>query len=116
MPWAAPKAIEHPFFKEPIFIRGSFGIAARGANNSNIVGRKDALTECVFTITLTKKMARRDCHAHEEMVRILTEDRGNFFAFLPNAVFMVPKNNDARLETKWVEILIFLDSEDTWWG
>jgi hypothetical protein len=29
MPWAVPKSIEHPF-KEPIFIRGGFGIAARG--------------------------------------------------------------------------------------
>ncbi len=32
--------------------------------------------------------------------------------FLPNTVFMVLKNNDARLGTKWVEILILLDSED----
>jgi hypothetical protein len=28
-------------------------------------------------------------------------------------VFMVPKNNDARLGVKWAEILIILDSEDT---
>jgi hypothetical protein len=115
MPWAAPKSIECPF-KEPLFIRGSFGIAARGANNSNLVRRKDALTECVYTITLTKRMMRCNCHAHEEMERILMEDRGKFVALLLNAVFMVPNNNDARLGTKWAEILILLDSEDTHGG
>ncbi len=115
MLWAAPKSIKHPF-KEPIFIRGGFGIAARGVNNSNLVGRKDALTECVFTITLTKGTTRCNCHACEETERILMEDRGKFVAFLPNMVFMVPKNNDARLGTKWAEILILLDSEDTHGG
>jgi hypothetical protein len=48
MPRAASKSKEHPF-KEPIFIRGGFMITARVANNCNLVGRKDALTECVFT-------------------------------------------------------------------
>jgi hypothetical protein len=62
MPRAVPKSIEHPF-KEPIFIRSGFGIAAREANNSNLVRKKDALTECVFTITLTKRTTRRDRHA-----------------------------------------------------
>jgi hypothetical protein len=111
MPGAAPKFIKRPF-EEPIFIRGGVRIAARGANNSNLLGRKDALTECVFTITLTKGTTRRNHHACEETERILTEDRGKFVAFLPNTVFMVPKNNDARLGTKWAEILILLDSED----
>ena len=99
MPRAVPKSIEYPF-KEPIFIRGSFRIAARGANNSNLVRRKGALTDCAFTITLMRGTMRRDRHAHEKMKRILTEDRGKFVAFLPNTVFMVPKNNNARLGTK----------------
>jgi hypothetical protein len=111
MPQAVPKFIKHPF-EEPIFIRGGIGIAARGANNSNLIGKKDAMTECVYTITLTKGTTRHDHHACEETERILTEDRGKFVSFLPNTVFMVPKNNDARLGTKWAEILILLDSED----
>jgi hypothetical protein len=44
------------------------------------------------------------------------EDRTKFVAFLPNMVFMVPKNNDVRLGTKWAEIFILLDSEDTHGG
>ncbi len=115
MPRAAPKSIKHPF-EEPIFIRGGVGIAARGANNSNHVGRKDALTECVLTITLTKGTTRRDRHACKETERILTEDRGKFVAFLPNMVFMVPKNNNVRIGTKRAEILILLDSKDTHGG
>jgi hypothetical protein len=95
---AAPKSIKRPF-EEPIFIRGGILIAARGTNNSNLVGKKDALTECVFTITLTKRTTRCNRHACEETERILTEDRGNFVVFLPNTVFMVPKNNDSRLGT-----------------
>ncbi len=63
MPRAVPKSIEHPF-KEPIFIRGGSGITARRANNSNLVGRKDALTECVFTITLTKGTTRHKTGAN----------------------------------------------------
>jgi hypothetical protein len=114
MPRAVPKSIERPF-KEPIFIRGGFGLAARGANNSSLVGRKDAMTECVFTITITIGATRCNCHGCEETERILTEERGKFVAFLSNMVFMVPKNN-ARLGTKWVEILILLDSEDTHGG
>ncbi len=62
MPWAAPKSIKRPF-KEPIFIRGGFGIAARGVNNSILFGRKDALTECFFTITLKKGTTRGNRHA-----------------------------------------------------
>jgi hypothetical protein len=112
---AAPKSVERPF-KRLIFIRGGFGIAARGANNSNLVGRKDVLTECIFTITLMKGMMRCNRNACEETERILMEDRGEFVTFLPNTVFMVPKNNNARLGTKWAEILILLDSEDTHGG
>ena len=108
MPQAAPKSIKHPL-DEPMFIRVGVGITARGANNSNLVGRKDALTDCIFIITLIKGTKRRDRHAYEETERILMEDRGKFVAFLPNMVFMVPKNNDARLGTKWVEIPILLD-------
>jgi hypothetical protein len=93
-----------------IGLHHTFGIAVRGVNNSNLVGRKDVLTECVFTITLTKGTMRHNRHAREEMERILMEDRGKFVAFLPNTVFMDPKNNDARLGTKWAEILILLDS------
>ncbi len=54
---------------------------ARGADNSNLIGKKDALTECVYTITLMKGTTRRNHHACEETERILMEDRGNFFAF-----------------------------------
>jgi hypothetical protein len=61
-------------------------------------------------------MTRRNHHACEETERILTEDGGKFVAFLPNAVFMVPKNNNARLGMKWAEILILLNSEDTHGG
>ena len=80
MPRAAPKSIKHPF-EEPRFIRGGVGIAARGANNSNLVRRKDALTECIFTITLTKGTMRCDRHACEETKRFLMEDRGNLLLF-----------------------------------
>jgi hypothetical protein len=73
------------------------------------------MTECVFTITLAMGARRCNCHGCEETERILTEERGKFVAFLPNMVFMVPKNN-ARLSTKWAEILILLDSEDTHGG
>jgi hypothetical protein len=47
-----------------------------------------------------KGMTRCDHHACEETERILMEDRGKVVTFLPNMVFMVPKNNDARLGMK----------------
>jgi hypothetical protein len=80
MPQAASKSIKR-LFKEPIFIRGGVGIAARGANNSYLVERKDAPTECIFTITLTKGTMRCDRHACEETKRFLMEDRGNLLLF-----------------------------------
>ena len=90
MPWAAPKSIERPL-KEPIFIRGGFRIAARGANNSDLIGREDALTECVFTITLMKGTMRRDRHACEEVERILMEDRGKFVLFFQTRSSWYPR-------------------------
>ncbi len=60
---------------------GGVGIAARGANNSNLIRKKDTLTECIYTITLMKGTTRWNHHACEETERILMEDRGKFVAF-----------------------------------
>ncbi len=109
------KPIESPL-EQPIFIRSSLRITARQTKDPNFVWRKNALTERVLAVVLIKWMARSDGHACEETERILTKDRGELLALFQNMVLVIPKDDDARFCTKRVEILVFLDSEDTHHG
>ncbi len=52
------------------------------------------MAECVFTVALMKKATRRHSHTGEETEQILAEDRSKFLVFLPDSIFVIPKDND----------------------
>ena len=67
------------------------------------------MTECILAVTLMKWTARSNGHAREEMERILMKDRVKLLALFPNAVLVIPKDDDARFCMTRAEILVFLD-------
>ncbi len=101
MTWAATKPIESPL-EQPIFTKSGLRITTRRTQDSNFVWRKNALTERVFVVALTKWTARSNGHACEETKRILTKDRGGLLALLPSTVLVILKNDDARFCKKRV--------------
>jgi hypothetical protein len=99
--------------KEPIFLRISVRVTGGGMDNSDLFRGKDALAECVFTVTLLKRAAVLDGHADEELERVAVEDRRKFIRLQPNPVFVVTKHYDTRFGAMWKQVLILLDREDT---
>jgi hypothetical protein len=92
---ATTKTVECPF-KKPIFIWRCLGITTGRAYDSNLVGWKNALTEGVLAITLAKGAVRSNSHAREKSKRVLAKDRSKYITLLPDAVLMIPKDNNAR--------------------
>jgi hypothetical protein len=105
MTGAVPKAILSPFEK-PILVRSSLRVSAKRANNGNIIGRENALTKHILTVTLTVRATGSDSLTGKETKRILAKDGGKHLAFLPHLVFVIAEDNDARICTKGTEILI----------
>ena len=67
----------------------------------------------ILTVALTKRTTRSHRHAGKKAKGILAKNGSKLLALLPNAVLMIPKDNDAGLGTERPEILILLDSKDT---
>jgi hypothetical protein len=112
MTGAAPKAVQSPLEK-PILIRSGLRVSARRANNGNLVGRENALTKCILTVTLMERAMGRDGHTGKQTKIILAKDGSKLLAFLPHLVFVIAKDNNARLHAKGTEILILLNGKDT---
>ncbi len=79
----------------------------------NLVGRENALTKRILTVTLNEKATGRDGHTGKETKRILAKDRSKLIDFLPHSVFVIAKGNDLRLRAKKSEILILFNGKDT---
>ncbi len=109
---AATKAIKSPLEK-PILVRSSLWVPARRENNGSLVGRENALTKCIRTVTLIERAMGCNGHTGKETKRILAKDRSKCLAFLPHSVFMIAEDNDLRLCAKRMEILILFNGKDT---
>ncbi len=94
MAWTASKTIES-FEEKPIFLRISFGIAMRRMNNCGFIRWEDAMTEWVFTITLTKRTSFLDYKAHEKMKQVSTKNGSMAIAFAPDSNFVIHEDNNA---------------------
>jgi hypothetical protein len=62
---------------------------------------------------LTKRATVLDGHADKDSERVALEDRHKFIRLWPNPVFVVTKHDNTRFGTKWKQVLIPLDREDT---
>ncbi len=76
----------------------------------------ECLDKGVLTITLTKRVTRRNGHTGQEMERILSKDWGKLLALFPNLVFMIAEDDDARFRPEWANILILLDGKNAHCG
>jgi hypothetical protein len=112
MTWAAPKAVKSPL-KKPILVRSGLWVLARRANNGNLIGRENALTKCILTVTLTERAMGCDGHTGKETKKILMKDGRKLLAFLPHAVFVIAEDNDLRLCPKGTKICIRFNGKDT---
>ncbi len=112
----APLEAVEGVFKKPILIGSGFQIAVRRSNDGDLIRRENPLTEGIFAVSLIKGTTRCNSHTSEEAERILSKDWSKPFALCPHSVFMISKNDDARLCPKGLEVLILLDSKDTHCG
>jgi len=109
----APAQAVKGTLEKPIFVWCSVGIAAGRTYNSEFIRRKNALAKGVLTVALTKRTMRSNRHAGKKAKGILAKNGSKLLALFPNAVLMIPKDDDARFGTERPEILILLDSKDT---
>ncbi len=91
-------------------MRISVGIARRRTNNRNLIRRKNALAECVFSVALSQSPLLLNREASQKVQRILTKNRSEAIFSTPNAVVMIAKDNDPRFCAKRKEIFILFDS------
>jgi len=102
--------------EKPIFVWCCFGIAAGRTDDSDFIRQKNALAKGILTVTLTKRTARSHRHAGKKAKGILAKDGSKLLALFPNAVLMIPEDDDAGFGTERPEILILFDSKDTYCG
>jgi hypothetical protein len=109
---AAAQAVKGTLEK-PILVWCCFGIAAGRTDDSDFTRRKNTLAKGVRTVALTKRTTRSHRHTGKKSKGILAKDRSKFLALFPNAVLMIPEDDNAGFGTERSEILILLDSKDT---
>ncbi len=109
---AAAQAVKGTLEK-PIFVWCCFGIAAGRTDNSDFIRRKSALAKGVLTVALMKRLVRIHCHAGKKAKGILAKDGSKLLALFPNAVLMIPKDDNAGFGPERPEILILFDCKDT---
>jgi len=69
----------------------------RRMNNCGFIRWEDAKTECILTITLTKKTSLLDYNAHEKMKQVSTKNGSMVIDFVPDSDFVIHEDNDARM-------------------
>jgi hypothetical protein len=79
VPRAAAQAVKGTLEK-PIFVWCCFGIAAGRTDDSDFIGRKNALAKGILTVALTKRTARSHRHAGKKAKGILSKDGSKLLA------------------------------------
>ena len=97
------------FLEEPVFVFASAGVSNGGFRDSGFVVRENALTKCIFAVTLLEGVAFLHGKTDHQPHGVGAEDRGVLFWLGPNAIFMIAKDHDARFGTEMVEHLVILD-------
>jgi hypothetical protein len=101
------------FLKEPIFIFASVGVSNGWFHDSGFVVGKNALTKCIFAVTLLVGAALLHGKTDHQPHGVGSEDGGILFWLGPNVIFIIAKDHDARFGAERVEYLVFLDREHT---
>ena len=97
------------FLKEPIFVFASVGVSNGWFHDSGFVVGKNALTKCIFAVTLLEGAALLHGKTDHQLHGVGAEDGGILFWLGPSAIFMIAKDHDVRFGAERVEHLVFLD-------
>jgi hypothetical protein len=97
------------FLEEPIFVFASVGVSNGGFHNSDFVVGENALTKCIFAVTLLEGATHLYGKTDHQPHGVGAKDGGVLFWLGPNAIFMIAKDHDAGFGAERVEHLVFLD-------
>jgi hypothetical protein len=112
MIWRLLKAVQSPLGEKQILVRSGLWVPARRVNDGNLVGRENAMTKHILTVTLKERATGLDGHTGKETKRILAKDRSKLLSFFSHFVFVIAEDNDSRLCAKGMEILILFNGKD----
>jgi hypothetical protein len=101
------KAVQS-FLEEPIFAFASVGVSNGGFHNSDFVVGENALTKCIFEVTLLEGATFLHGKTDHQPHGVGTEDRGVLFRLGPNTILMIAKDHYTGFGAERVDHLVIL--------
>jgi hypothetical protein len=104
----ASKTIESPK-EEPIFVWICFRIPRRRPINGDLIRRENALTKCIFAISLLQRATFFNGEVDQKPKGVTAKHQRVSIAFAPNSVFVITQHNNAWFSMEREQILILFD-------